>query len=159
MNPEPAEEQLPEILLSHLVEQYKAYITDLGNIGSRQSQTNAWHVSILSALAVFISYIAQANVLQSFGYGAILAAAFVGIVLCVVWFFRAQSYQYLYNAKFSVLAEMERKGLPFHCYAREKELIEPARIRFTNLEKVLSVSLAVPFVILFVFAGRKLVCS
>ena len=36
------------------VEQYKAYIADLGNIGTRHSQTNTLYMSIISALLVFL---------------------------------------------------------------------------------------------------------
>jgi hypothetical protein len=148
---------MPAESIPHLIEQYKVYLADLGNIGGRQAQTNVWHVTIVSALVVFMGYIAQHTVLKSFDYAAIAAAAFVGIILCVLWLFRAQSYKILYDAKFTVLGEREAAGpLPFNYYSREKEIIGSKRRRFGTLDQSLSAALALPFVAALIFAIVKL---
>ena len=159
----PPQPPIPQSSLPHFVEQYKAYLKDLGNIGSRQAQTTTWYVSILSALMVFIAYIAQSERLHLFAYASIAPSAVVGILLCVLWHFHARSYQYLYNAKFAVLREMERvelhehqqTALPFACYTLENELLDPKRIRFTNVERRLSLALMFPFIVIFVLALVK----
>jgi len=134
-----------EAAIPHLVEQYKIYTEDLGNIGSRQASTSAWYTSIVSALAAVIAYLAKEQPLQSLTYVGIAPISFVGIMLCVIWQFHARSYQYLYDAKFRVLHELERAGLPFHCFGRESQLRDPRRVRFTTLESYLSAT----FVVLF----------
>jgi len=170
--PQPA---VPESSVTYLVEQYKAYLEDLGNIGSRQAQTTTWYVSILSALMIFISYLAQSQTLHLFAYASIAASAVVAIIICILWNFHALSYQYLYNAKFGVLHEMERtrltdseqtgsspentttsrtegRALPFACYTLENQLLNPRRIRFTSIERRLSLILIFPFGVILLFA-------
>lgn len=142
---------------SQLVTLYSAYLTDLGNIGDRQSQTNAWYVTILSGLVAFMGYIVQDSTLRAFDYGATAGAAFIGMVLCVMWLMRAKSYQYLYDAKLTVLRAMEAEGLPFDCFTREKAATSLNRRRFTTLEQWLSGLLAIPFVVALVFSIVRLV--
>jgi hypothetical protein len=38
-----------------LIEQYKAYLADVGNIGTRHENTRRFYLSIVSALFVFLS--------------------------------------------------------------------------------------------------------
>ena len=168
----PHQPSVPASLVPQFIEQYKAYLRDLGNIGSRQAQTTTWYVSILSALMVFISYLAQSSNLHLFASASIAVSALVDISLCVLWHFHVRSYQYLYNAKFGVLREMEqtkiaeteptlegspspdvqRAALPFACYTLENAIMDPKRIRFTDIEKRLSLVLIFPFLVVFVLA-------
>ena len=122
-----------------LIEQYKAYLQDVGNIGARHAQTNTLYVSILSALLVFLSLTAgDKSALGQMNCPAQMAAGLVAIMLCLAWFAHIKSFGYLYKAKFDVLRELEEKGLPYACYQKEIQFLNPKFFRFTFLEPAFS---------------------
>jgi hypothetical protein len=137
-----------------ILEQYKTYIGDLGNIGSRHTQTNTWYVSILSALLVFATLTTNSVALGSQAGNATRAAvALLGILLSVVWRFHSQSFGHLYKAKFDVLREMEVEAQMFPCYESElQHLSESKYFHLTRIERWLILALAIPFVCLLVFS-------
>ena len=134
-----------------LTEQYQAYISDLGNIGARHSQTNTLYMSIITALLIFISLAGPNEALEGFRSVTLLSISLLGIFVCAARFLHVRSYGFLFKAKFDVLKEME-KGLPFHCYERELELLNPRFFRFSSIEQWLSALLSLPFVIIMVYA-------
>lgn len=137
---------------AQLLDQYKAYVADLGNIGSRQAQTNTWYVSILSALLVFLGLTSSAGALKDFDMAVRAAIALLAILICGLWKMHAQSFGVLYKAKFDVIREME-KMLPFACYTREWELLQQTKYSFfTRIEGRIARALMIPFVLLFVMA-------
>lgn len=139
-----------------LIKQYDIYARDLGNIGTRHSQTSSMYVSILSALLVFLSLTGEDKPLGEIGYVAILSVAFLGMLICVLWYLHIQSFGCLYRAKFGVLREMEQQ-LPFHCYKREWELLDPKFLFFSRIERFITLILTIPFIILLIHSSWQLI--
>ena len=88
------------------------------------------------------------------GPAAEFAVAFLGITLCVIWWFHVHSFSTLYKAKFDVLREMET-GLPFPCYGKETKFLGIAtpkpKFRVLNqLERYVILALTIPFVVILI---------
>lgn len=142
---------------AQLLDQYKAYVADVGNIGARQAQTNTWYVSILSALLVFLGLTSTAGALKDFDMAVRAAVALLAILICGMWRVHARSFGLLYKAKFDVLREMEAM-LPFACYTREWELLQNSRYSFfTAIEGRITRAIMIPFVLLFALAVARII--
>lgn len=139
----------------YLLEQYKAYMNNLNEIGSQHSQTRAFYVSIISALLVFLSVTASKNESASMSMAGQLAVASLGIILCVAWYIHMLSYRKLFTAKFFILKEMENE-LYFHIFEKEWDKLESIKYKqFIKIESFVSLAVAIPFIILlFVFIYR-----
>lgn len=136
---------------AQLLEQYKIYIGDLGNIGTRHAQTNTWYVSILSALLVFLSFTSRVGALSDVSTGSQAAVAILGLVICWMWRLHAQSFGLLYLAKFSVIRKMEEQ-LPVACYALEWDNLKDTKYsKFTRIERRIAFALMLPFVIVLLY--------
>ena len=136
---------------AQLLEQYKIYIGDLGNIGTRHAQTNTWYVSILSALLVFLSLSSGVGALSDVRTGSQAAVAILGLVICWMWSLHARSFGLLYLAKFNVIRKMEEQ-LPVACYALEWDnLKNTAYAKFTRIERRIAFFMMLPFVLVLLF--------
>ena len=79
------------------LEQYKAYLSDLGNIGSRYATVQT---------------------------GTLMIVCLFSIALCVVWALTIHFYQRLFRAKFEVLKAMEI-NLAYQCFEEEYRQLQP----------------------------------
>lgn len=132
-----------------LLEQYKLYVQMADNISSRRSQTNAFYITVISAL-IAIQTLAAENYTMPQQYTSQLTVGILGILLCVTWYFNIQSYSQLNSGKFQIIHEMEEK-LPFQCYMKEWELLgrgENGRqyLQLTRIEKIVPLLLILPFI-------------
>ena len=67
-NPDISEEQpRPEIPDNRIVEQYKIYVADLGNIGTRYTTSNGFYVSIISAFLILLALTDSGKNLEQLG--------------------------------------------------------------------------------------------
>lgn len=136
-----------------LIEQYKAYLQDVGNIGARHASTNALYVSILSALLVFLSLTGgERPALGAIGQTAQATVGIVAILLCAAWFAQLKSFGYLYKAKFDVLRALEKDGSLYECFQKELDLLDPKFFRFTALERGITLFLCIPFLVIVINA-------
>jgi hypothetical protein len=141
---------------AQLLEQYKIYIGDLGNIGMRHAQTNTWYVSLLSALLVFLSLTSRAGVLSDASTGAQAAVATLGLVICRMWHCHTQSFDLLYRAKFTVIRKMEEQ-LPVACYGLEWDnLRDTSYAKFTGIERRISFFLMLPFALVLLLTIARM---
>ncbi len=67
------------------IEQYKAYLQDVGNIGVRHENSRKFYLSVVSALFVFVSMAGEKGVFVNVQWHVLTLAGLVGILLCVVW--------------------------------------------------------------------------
>ncbi len=132
---------------AHL-EQYKAYVQDLGNIGIRHENSRRFYLSVVSALFVFVS-MAGPDGLFAVVKGPILAlVGGVGVVLCLLWIVHMQAFSAIFKAKFEVLRKMEMQFGFFHVFDEEYELLKKdARY---HLLTVLDAFVALLFACLFI---------
>ena len=106
--------QAPSALASatvprHIIEQYKAYVVDLGNVAAQLSTIQTFYLSVISGLIAILAF-KEANrpIEDYFGWVPIVVFIFIALV-CATWFFTEQQFNNIVGAKFKVLRSMEDK--------------------------------------------------
>jgi hypothetical protein len=94
-----------------LLEQYKAYMGDLGNIGSRYATSQTFYMSVVSGLIAVVAFAAKETPFSK--HAALITAvvlAFIALI-CLEWWRTLTFYGLNFGAKFAVLKKMEEQGL------------------------------------------------
>jgi len=138
----------------HYLEQYKAYLADLGNIGTRYATVQGFYVSVISGLMGLLALTESQKLLSRLPIPTLLVVCLFSIVLCVVWSLTIGFYQELFSAKFAVLREIETY-LPLDCFKTEYDLLtrknDPAKPK--DRPALLKVERLVPLVLILFFAA------
>lgn len=100
------------------VEQYKAKLSDLGNIGSRQTAMTTYYVSIISALFGVLAF--KEKSLAQIDTIVLFMVCGAGTLICILWFHSLSFFRGLFRAKLRVLEEIEM-SLPFQTFRKEFE--------------------------------------
>ena len=131
-------------------EQYKSYLQDLGNIGTRHENTRRFYLGVVSALFVFLSLTGKDGPIHG---PVFVLVGITGILLCIVWAAHMKSFGALYGAKFSVLRMMEDQQGLFHAFDEEYKLLRAnPRYKFlTFLDSITPALFAVLFIALLFF--------
>jgi hypothetical protein len=116
-----------------LIEQYKAYLADVGNIGSRYTTAQSFYLSVVSALIGVVAFFAKdVDALRRYAWVAALVLGFIALI-CFVWWRTLSFYQALFGAKFAVLKKMEVAGGLYPVFEEEwtelKKKGEPKLVR------------------------------
>lgn len=129
---------------------YKAYLADVGNIGSRHADTNKFYVSLLSAILVVMGLTGKDGPFKDY---ALLqqAVAFLAISVSVLWFVNIATYARLYRAKFGVLRSMEEQ-LPVRPFSDELRALG-TYVHLTLIERLVAVVVTIPFIVLLQHLG------
>jgi hypothetical protein len=137
------------------VEQYKSYLQDVGNIGTRHENSRRFYLSVVSAFFVFLSMAGKEGVLQVVQGPVRILVGMVGILLCVAWIMHMQSFGAIYRAKFNVLRAMETKCHLFPVFAEEwGYLKDNPRFKFlTLMDSAIPVLFAALFLALLYFTS------
>lgn len=106
-----------------VIEQYKAKLTDLGNLGTRQTAMTTYYVSILSALFGVLAF--KDRKLADIDSTVIIVICAGGILVSVLWFTGINFFRALFRAKLTTLANIE-KSLPFQTFTAEFESMKTA---------------------------------
>ena len=107
-----------------ILEQYKSYMGDLGNIGSRYATAQAFYASIVSGLfAVLAIKEKMAAVTDYLSWVTVVICCFI-VAICWLWYHTLMYYDGLFAVKFSILKEMEKKGNLFAIYDPEYRQLE-----------------------------------
>ena len=142
----------PQIQLR--LDQYKAYLDDLGNIGTRYTTANGFYVSIVSALLAILALAQKGEAFASFDVLLYIVVPIFACLLCAIWRESMKSYGSLFRRKFDVLREME-KQLPFKPFLREEELrqehLAQSGRRMIKNDEWIPVILATPFAAVFLY--------
>jgi len=107
---------------SNIMEQYKAYVTDLESIGSRYTTSQTFYLAIVSALLAMLSFKETTRTLHDYLSPGFIAVFLLIVIICYLWWDTLEFYRDLFRAKFAVLREMETKGGLFTAFAQEREL-------------------------------------
>jgi hypothetical protein len=141
----------PQIQLR--LDQYKAYLDDLGNIGTRYTTANGFYVSIVSALLAILALAEKGEAFASFDVLLYIVVPIFACLLCLVWWESMKSYSGLFKRKFDVLREMEKQQLPFAPFLREEELrkenLPRSGPRMIKNDEWIPLILATPFAAVF----------
>jgi hypothetical protein len=107
------------IYQTHLLEQYKTYVTSAENISNRRQAANAFFVSVNTVLISLVGYLNLGAKNSTKMYWVISVA---GIAISYMWYRLVRSYKDLNTAKFKVVHEIE-KNLPISPYDAEWEAV------------------------------------
>lgn len=134
---------------NQMIEQYKSYMQDLANIGSRHETARGFYLSVLSALLAFVALAGKDGPLNGIGSHLFGVVSLGAIAICVLWLVHTLSFAALYSAKLGRVKIMEEK-LPFRNFAEELDALEKdwRYIPLTTVERCV----ASIFIILFVAA-------
>lgn len=106
---------------NHLFEQYKLYVESIEKTSDRRQQANNYFLTINTALISLIGLSFEVKIFEGVNWIKALLA-FVGIVICVIFWFLIRSYRQLNTGKFKVIHEIE-KHLPLALYKYEWEIL------------------------------------
>ena len=135
------------------IEQYKSYLQDVGNIGTRHENSRRFYLSVVSALFVFLSMAGKDGPLKVVEGPVRTLVRMVGVILCVVWVMHMQSFGAIYRAKFDVLRAIEKECNLFHVFDEEwKHLRANPRFKLlTLIDSAVPVLFAAMFIVLLYF--------
>jgi len=137
-----------------LLEQYKAYLQDLGNIGTRYNTANGFYLSVITALLGILALTKAGEVFVASQRLLGLAIPTFAILVCWAWWRSVGYYGNLFRAKFSVLREMEKQGEFFPVFHREKELLDQSKPgNALKNDRLIPVILALPFIVVLVYVA------
>ena len=133
-----------------ILEQYKAYLGDLGNIGTRYTTANGFFLSAITALLAILALTKKGE-----SYSELRSLEWVipifAILICWVWSGTIRFYKDLFLVKFDILRELEKLGGLHNVFKREEQEFSP-RPWLLKRERVIPWVLAVPFA--FILAER-----
>jgi uncharacterized YccA/Bax inhibitor family protein len=143
LNPVPSGKQYDVCL-----EQYKAYIGDLGNIGSRYATLQGFYLSVIVALISVLALSESNKILNQLQTSSLVVVCLFAVALCIVWALTIRYYKKLFRAKFAVLKALE-DNLAYKCFDVEFKLLRPEPF-LTNIET------SIPIIFSFFFVGLAL---
>ena len=131
-----------------LLEQYKAYLADLQQIGGRLETSRSFMLSILTLL--FLSLAGKDGTFLKIAPQLTWIILSIAVVICFAWFLRIRTYNAIIKSKFTVLHEIE-DGLPFKCFKREWELFSQQKpIFLTSIDSWIPIILVIAFILVVV---------
>jgi hypothetical protein len=114
MQQQPKEPVPPQLVM----EQYKAKLTDLGNLGARQLAMTTYYVSIVSALFGVLAF--KDRPLSAIDPFVIALVGVGGLLVSILWLFGVTFFRQLFRAKLHMLETIE-EALPFQTFKPEYE--------------------------------------
>lgn len=106
---------------THLLEQYKLYLSAVEKISDRRQNANNYFITINTVLISTLGLSFKLTVFENSTWIKALIA-FVGIVNCVIFWYLLRAYKQLNTGKFSVIHEIE-KYLPLSLYGYEWDIL------------------------------------
>ena len=124
----------------HLFSQYQLYIESVEKISDRRQNANNYFITINTVLISFLGVLFQAKLLENISWVKSLVS-FVGIIICVVFWFLLRSYKQINTGKFKVIHEIEQK-LPLGLYDYEWNVLEEGKnnkvyFPFSHIEMII----------------------
>jgi len=107
-----------------ILEQYKAYMSDLGNIGSRYATAQAFYASIVSGLLALLAIKDRTTDITTYLNWVTVAICCFIVAICWLWYRTLMFYRGIFGVKFDILKRMERADGLFAIYKLEDDEIE-----------------------------------
>lgn len=105
----------------HLFEQYKLYVESIEKTSDRRQHANNYFITINTALISLIGLSFQIKIFENLAFIKSILA-FVGIIVCIVFWYLIRSYKQLNTGKFDVVHKIE-EHLPLALYKYEWEVL------------------------------------
>jgi hypothetical protein len=142
---------------NNALEQYKAYLQDLGNIGTRFTTMNGFYLSVITALLGILALTKAGEGLMDLKTILRLAVPLFASLICWIWSREIKFYRKIFFVKFQILRELEQYGGLFPSFAREKELFQQGAAGWLLENEVrVALFLALPFMAIFLYTFLKL---
>lgn len=140
----------------YLLEEYKLYVQMADNVSNRRAQANAFFISVLSALLLFLSLSGEGKPLGYTQDITYIAISILSFLLCYIWHLNIQSYKQLNSAKFKVIHEIEQH-LPYPCFNKEWDFAGRGKAKekyrlITHTEQYVPFIVAIPFLVILVYS-------
>ena len=85
------------------LQQYKAYLGDLGNIGKRYATVQGFYVSVMAALISVLALSESNTILSQLKTNTLVVVCLFAVALSIVGALTIRYYKKLFRAKFGVL--------------------------------------------------------
>lgn len=121
--PPPPVPPAPAFTTEEWLDQYKAYLADLGNVGSRYATANGFYLSVISALLGILALTESTKLLGTVPRSTLWVVCLFASVICIVWTRTLAFYRRLFSAKFRVINQLEAH-LPHTCYSNEYQFLQ-----------------------------------
>jgi hypothetical protein len=149
-----------------LLDQYKAYVADIGNIGVRYTAAQTFYFALVSALIGVLAFKdAGQPIAQYVNLKFTVVMCFIAAV-CYVWRRTLLFYHSLFRAKFATLRDLEKLGL-YNVYAAEGDYMmePPGGTRLTKFPSLIDSEVRIPLevmciaILLAIASAGYLVCT
>jgi hypothetical protein len=130
-----------------ILDQYKAYLADVGNIGTRLTTTNGFYVSVITALLGVLALTKDKESYSDLQQVLGIAIPFFALLICWIWRDTMRFYSQLFRVKFDVLRELEKEGGLYPVFERENAKFKPNQWLYKSQSRIPFV-LALPFVVI-----------
>ena len=141
----------------HLLEQYKAYLEDIGRIGERYESSKNFYITVISALFTFLALAGKEGGIFTLDKPFLWLVAGFGVGLCTIWIAHTHSVTVLFRFKFRILAEIEQEAKLHPAIAHESLWLFKPCSRPEGLQDLkyipvtpINIRVAVLFIILFI---------
>lgn len=142
-----------------VLDQYKAYVTDLGSIGTRYAAVHTLYFTLLGATVAVLGLTESGKLLGGpMRIHVVWIVAAFGVGLCLLWISTVNYYRKLFSAKFKVLRELETRlparpyfeeakylGLPVDSEAAEKQATQEVAAAFSP-SMLIAIERGIPYV-------------
>lgn len=130
------------------IEQYKAKLTDLGNLGARQTAMTTYYVSIVSALLGVLAF--KDRKLSDIDPFIVIIIGVGGLLVSILWFFGVSFFRGLFRAKLRALERIE-ETMPYQTFKAEfEQMKEGGNGRWLWVERFVPVIFGALFLFLLV---------
>lgn len=138
----------PQPLPPAAIEQYKAKLTDLGNLGTRLTAMTTYYVSIVSALLGVLAF--KDRKLSEIDPFIVVIIGVGGLLVSSLWFFGVSFFRRLFRAKLRALERIE-ETMPYQTFKAEfEEMKADGNSSWLWVERFVPVIFGVLFVFLLV---------
>jgi hypothetical protein len=143
----------PQAPPATLLDQYKAYLSDLGGIGTRYATSNGFYLSVVTALLGILALTKGGEAFVGSQPYLAVAVPLFAILVCWIWWRTIAYYRNLFTAKFNVLREIEEAGQFFPIYKREETLLKEGRPPHSMLgnDRLVPLLLAILFLVVLFY--------
>jgi hypothetical protein len=140
------------------MDQYKAYLADLGNVGSRYATANGFYLSVISALLGVLALTESSKLLGTVPRSTLWVVCLFASVICIAWTRTLGFYKRLFAAKFQVLDQLEAH-LPHRCYSEEYRFMQAkGATNLLKLDRFAPLALMMFFIVLAVVRSCAAFC-
>ncbi|MCJ7457795.1 MAG: hypothetical protein MUP17_02255 [candidate division Zixibacteria bacterium] len=145
------EEEYGQDYKKHLFAQYKIYVESMDRISDRRQNANNYFITINTILISFMGVLFQIKIFESIMWLKSLVT-FVGVIICIIFWFLLRSYKQLNKGKFRVIHEIEKK-LPIALYDYEWKILEEGKNKrvyypFSHIEMIIPWVFGIVYIVL-----------